>query len=118
MPSPSAAGLVAAFVWFSSEWYDLGLLGLALTFVVCVLAGVMMISGVPYPSIKQIDWNARMKFFYFVIVPISLALVAAEPPVMLLILFSIYVLLAPVLWAFRRLRRAGGGRPSADPPHG
>ena len=118
LPSPSAAGLVAAYVWFSSEWYDMGLVGLALTFSVCSLAGIMMVSGFPYPSIKQIDWNARMKFFYFVIVPISLALVAAEPPTMLLILFSIYVLLAPILWGFRRLRRAGSGRSSADPPHG
>jgi CDP-diacylglycerol--serine O-phosphatidyltransferase len=109
LPSPSAAGLVSAYVWFSSEWYDLGLAGLVLTFSVCLLAGVMMVSGIPYPSIKQIDWNARMKFFYFVIVPISLALVAAEPPTMLLILFSIYVLLAPVMYVIRRLRRAGNG---------
>jgi hypothetical protein len=56
-----------------------------------------------------------MKFFYFVIVPISLALVVAEPPVMLLILFSIYVVLAPLLWAFRRLRRGGSGRSATDP---
>lgn len=107
LPSPSAAGLVAAYVWFSSVWYDLGLLGLVLTFAVCMLAGILMVSGIPYPSIKQIDWNARMKFFYFVIVPISLALVAAEPPIMLLILFSIYVSLAPVMFVIRRLRRAG-----------
>jgi CDP-diacylglycerol--serine O-phosphatidyltransferase len=107
LPSPSAAGLVAAFVWFSSEWYDLELLGLVLTFVVCLFAGIMMVSGIPYPSVKQIDWNARMKFFYFVIVPISLALVAAEPPTMLLVLFTIYVLLAPVMYVIRRLRRTG-----------
>jgi CDP-diacylglycerol--serine O-phosphatidyltransferase len=88
-------------------WYDLGLLGLVLTFAVCMLAGILMVSGIPYPSIKQIDWNARMKFFYFVIVPISLALVAAEPPIMLLVLFSIYVSLAPVMFVIRRLRRAG-----------
>lgn len=119
LPSPSAAGLVAAFVWFSSEWGNDGLSALALAFAVCTLAGVMMVSGIPYPSIKQIDWNARMKFFYFVIVPISLALVAVEPPSMLLLLFTIYVLLAPLLWLIRRLRRAGGGPRSAnDPPHG
>lgn len=114
LPSPSAAGLVAAFVWFASEWQSPGLPGLALAFTVCSFAGIMMVSGIPYPSIKQIDWNARMKFFYFVIVPISLALVAVEPPSMLLLLFSIYVLLAPTLWIFRRLRRSGGGSRSAS----
>ncbi len=78
----------------------------------------MMVSGFPYPSVKQIDWNARMKFFYFVIVPISLALVAAEPPTMLLFLFSVYVLLAPILWLVRRLRRAGAPRSPADSQNG
>jgi len=118
LPSPSAAGLVAAFVWFSSEWTEPGLAGLALCFSVVSFAGVMMVSGFPYPSVKQIDWNARMKFFYFVIVPISLALVVAEPPTMLLFLFSVYVLLAPILWLFRRLRRAGTPRAPADSQNG
>jgi CDP-diacylglycerol--serine O-phosphatidyltransferase len=107
LPSPSAAGLVAAFVWFSSEWREPGLPGLALTFSVTAIAGALMVSSIPYPSIKQIDWTARVKFFYFVIVPISLALVAAEPPGMLLLLFTIYVSLAPLLWMLRKLRKGG-----------
>lgn len=115
LPSPSAAGLVAAFVWFSSEWREPGLPGLALTFSVTAVAGALMVSSIPYPSIKQIDWTARVKFFYFVIVPISLALVAAEPPGMLLILFSIYVSLAPLLWLFRKLRKGG---PALEPVTG
>ena len=77
LPSPSAAGLVAPFVWFSIEWLEPNLAGLALSFAVCAIAGVLMISAIPYQSIKQIDWNARVKFFYFVIVPLSLALVVA-----------------------------------------
>ena len=108
LPSPSAAGLVAAFVWFSSEWLEPDLAGLVLTFSVCLLAGLLMVSAVPYPSIKQIDWNARVKFFYFVIVPLSLALVVANPPPMLLFLFTCYVGLAPLLWLWRRLRRSVG----------
>jgi len=108
LPSPSAAGLVAAFVWFSSEWLEPNLAGLALTFSVCLIAGLLMVSALPYPSIKQIDWNARVKFFYFVIVPISLALVVANPPPMLLLLFTCYVGLAPMMWVWRRLRRSVG----------
>ena len=67
-----------------------------------------MISAIPYQSIKQIDWNARVKFFYFVIVPLSLALVVANPPPMLLLLFTCYVSLAPLMWAWRKLRRSVG----------
>jgi CDP-diacylglycerol--serine O-phosphatidyltransferase len=104
LPSPSAAGLVAALVWFSSEWREPGLLGLVLSFSVTVAAAALMVSAIPYPSIKQIDWNARVKFFYFVIVPISLALVVVNPPYMLLFLFSLYVGLAPLksLWRWGR----------------
>ena len=108
LPSPSAAGLVAAFVWFSSEWLEPNLVGLALSFAVCALAGVLMISAIPYQSTKQIDWNARVKFFYFVIVPLSLALVVANPPPMLLLLFTCYVSLAPLMWLWRKLRRSVG----------
>jgi CDP-diacylglycerol--serine O-phosphatidyltransferase len=108
LPSPSAAGLVAAFVWFSSEWLEPNLAGLALSFAVCAIAGVLMISAIPYQSIKQIDWNARVKFFYFVIVPLSLALVVANPPPMLLLLFTCYVSLAPLMWVWRKLRRSVG----------
>jgi len=108
LPSPSAAGLVAAFVWFSSEWFEPNLAGLALSFAVCAIAGVLMISAIPYQSIKQIDWNARVKFFYFVIVPLSLALVVANPPPMLLLLFTCYVSLAPLMWVWRKLRRSVG----------
>jgi CDP-diacylglycerol--serine O-phosphatidyltransferase len=115
LPSPSAAGLVSAFVWFSSEWTDPGLLGLSLTFSVCLIAGGLMVSSFPYTSVKQIDWNARVKFFYFVIVPISLALVAVQPSPMLLFLYSCYALSAPFMWFVRRLRRGGPRGPGESP---
>jgi CDP-diacylglycerol--serine O-phosphatidyltransferase len=111
LPSPSAAGFVAAYVWFTSEWREPGLVGLVVLFGVPVLAGILMVSRFPYTSTKQIDWNVRVKFFYFVIVPLSLALVAANPPPMLLFLFTMYAFSAPAVWLLRRVRRGGGGTP-------
>ena len=118
LPSPSAAGLVAAFVWFSSEWREPGLTGLIVTFVITAIAGLLMVSQFPYPSLKQIDWTLRVKFFYFVIVPVSLAFVVAAPPPTLLFLFASFALSAPLLWALRRLRRAfGRAAPELPPGH-
>ncbi|MEY4358175.1 MAG: hypothetical protein RL469_1501 [Pseudomonadota bacterium] len=118
LPSPSAAGLVAAFVWFSSEWREPGLTGLIVTFVITAIAGLLMVSQFPYPSLKQIDWTLRVKFFYFVIVPVSLAFVFAAPPPTLLFLFASFALSAPFLWAVRRLRRAfGRATPELPPGH-
>jgi CDP-diacylglycerol--serine O-phosphatidyltransferase len=105
LPSPSAAALVAAFVWFSSSWREPGLLGLVLAFAITVTAGVLMISSVPYPSLKQLNWDRRIKLAYFVIVPVFLALIYADPPAMLLSMFTTFVLAAPLLWLGRRLRK-------------
>src|SRR5467141_522412 len=41
LPSPSAAAIVAAFVWFSSEWREPGLAGLIAAFLVTASAGAL-----------------------------------------------------------------------------
>jgi len=106
LPSPSAAAMVAAFVWFSSEWREPGLIGLILTFSVTVTAGALMVSGFPYPSLKQVEWDRRVKFAYYLFVPLFLALIFAEPPTMLLSMFLVFAWSPPVLWLARRVKRA------------
>jgi CDP-diacylglycerol---serine O-phosphatidyltransferase len=105
LPSPSAAALVAAFVWFSHEWRAPGLTGLAVAFGITAIAGALMVSGFPYPSLKQVDWDRRIKLAYAVIVPTFLILIAAEPPTMLLAMFASFAASAPALSLWRRLRR-------------
>jgi len=109
LPSPSAAAAVAAFVWFSSEWREPGLPGLIFAFLVTATAGALMVSSFSYPSFKQVDWDRRIKFAYFIIVPVFFILVAIEPATMLLSMFTTFALSAPVLWVGRRLRRAFRG---------
>lgn len=105
LPSPSAAALVAAFVWFSHEWREPGLIGLAVAFTITACAGALMVSSFPYPSLKQVDWSKRIKLAYAIIIPLFLALIVAEPPTMLLAMFASFAASAPVLSLWRRLRR-------------
>jgi len=106
LPSPSAAAVVAAFVWFSSTWRAPGgLTELILAFCVTALAGALMVSSFPYMSLKQVDVDKRVRYYYFIVVPLFLALIAIDPPTMLLAMFSTYALSAPVQWAVRRFRR-------------
>jgi CDP-diacylglycerol--serine O-phosphatidyltransferase len=113
LPSPSAAAIVAAFVWFSSEWREPGLVGLIAAFIITASAGAVMVSRFSYPSFKQFNLDRRIKFAYMVIVPLFFVLIAIDPPTMLLSMFATYALSAPVLWIGRRIRRMLRGAPSA-----
>ena len=44
LPCPSAAAIVAAFLWGSSEWREPGLPGLILAFAITAAAGALMVS--------------------------------------------------------------------------
>jgi CDP-diacylglycerol--serine O-phosphatidyltransferase len=116
LPSPSAAAVVAAFVWFSSGFREPGLVGLIAAFLVTVTAGLLMVSSFSYPSFKQFDIDRRIKRAYMIIVPLFFVLIAMDPPTMLLSMFATYAASAPVLWAVRRIRRTS--RTSAAPGPG
>ena len=112
LPSPSAAAIVAAFVWFFSEWHEPGLAGLIAAFAVTATAGALMVSRFGYPSFKQFNLDRRIKFVYLLLVPLFLVLIFADPPTMLLSMFGTYALSAPLLWVGRRVRRLVRGTPS------
>ena len=113
LPSPSAAAIVAAFVWYFSAWHEPRLIGLIAAFVVTASAGGLMVSRFGYPSFKQFDLDRRIKFVYMLLVPLFFVLIAIDPPTMLLSTFGTYALSAPLLWVGRRLRRAVRGAPAA-----
>jgi CDP-diacylglycerol---serine O-phosphatidyltransferase len=112
LPSPSAAAIVAAFIWFVSSFKEPGLGGLIGAFLVTASAGALMVSGFSYPSFKQFDLDRRIKFVYMLLVPLFFVLIAIEPSTMLLSMFATYALSAPVLWIGRRIRRAMRGAPA------
>lgn len=106
LPSPSAAAVVAAFVWFSSEWREPGLAGLIVAFSITALAGALMVSRFSYYSFKEVNLGGRVPFGYILIIPLAFVLIALKPPVVLFILFSLYAASAPVWWLIRRLLRS------------
>src|SRR5476651_2507414 len=105
LPSPSAAGIVAAFVWVASAQTDIGLPGLVLAFVVTASAGALMISRFAFNSFKQVNPGARVRFTYIVFVPLAFVLIFLHPSITLLIIFGLYALSAPCVWVYRKLRR-------------
>lgn len=117
LPSPSAAALLAAFIWVAHAYDVGGLPGLSLAFVVSVVAGGLMVSRFSYPSFKNFAGAERVSFGMLLLVPLTFALISLDPPVVLLALFGGFALYAPLIWLWRRLRRRGP-REAQDPPQG
>src|SRR5579862_6017649 len=105
LPCPSAAAIVAAFLWGSSEWREPGLPGLILAFAITAAAGALMVSRFSYPSFKSFDLTRRVRFMSMVVVVVAVIFIAHDPAIVLLAVFGGYALWAPLVWVWRRLRR-------------
>ena len=119
LPSSSAAGLVAAFVWLSAKLGIAGLPGLAGAFLVTAVAGALMVSNFHYYSFKEVNFGRRVPFTWLLVVPLIFMLISLDPPLVLLLIFGAYALSGPLYWFWRvrkrrRLRRARAGAADAD----
>ncbi len=111
LPSPSAAALVAGLVWVA---VDNGLEGSELSWVawaVTLFAGVTMVSNLRFYSGKDINLRRSVPFMVVVLIALSFVLVAADPPIVLFLLFLGYGLSGYALWLWqyrhgRRLEKA------------
>jgi CDP-diacylglycerol--serine O-phosphatidyltransferase len=121
LPSPAAAGMVAATQWFTSflleQGYDVFVPPLLVGTLLAAL-GLLMVSAVPYRSFKEID--LRHGFRTIVLVIVALAVVLQEPSLWLFVLGAGYVSSGPLEWAWRALsgrRLVASERPApAEPP--
>jgi CDP-diacylglycerol--serine O-phosphatidyltransferase len=91
LPTPIAAGMVATSVIFkaATDWptnlnnWVLGLtLGLA----------SLMVSNIPFPSFKELNWRARASFGYLMVGVMTMILIAARPEIALFFIGVIYIL--------------------------
>jgi CDP-diacylglycerol--serine O-phosphatidyltransferase len=103
MPSPAAAGMVAATQWFVSFLRENGIPFTVPELLIAagvVTLGLLMVSPIPYRSGKELD--LRHSWSTLVLVVIALALVVQEPSVTLFVIGIAYVLSGPVEWLWRR----------------
>lgn len=106
MPSPNAAAVVAGFVWFSHEWREPGLAGLIIAFSITAVAGALMVSRFSYSSFKSIDPHRPVRFVYLVAAVLIVIAIMGWPSQALLAGSASYAVSAPLVWAWRKLRRA------------
>ena len=110
LPSPSAAAILAGFVWFCE---DSGISGELVRYPALGLAtatGLLMVSNFRYYSFKDIDLRGRVPFLWAIVIMLLFAFVFTHPPLMLFAIFALYAVSGPVLTLVRRRRIRGERR--------
>lgn len=108
LPSPAAAAVLAATVWFceSFELRDMPLLPGLMT-AVTIICALLMVSNVRYYSFKDLDLRGRVPFVAVLAIVMVFVLVSLEPATVLLLLFGGYLLVGiGETWWQRRRRKA------------
>lgn len=111
MPSPAAAGIPAATVYFYPEGFqdpNTALIALA----VVLIPALLMVSTIRFRSFKTVDLRARRSYKVLTFVALLIALVQLEPRIVLIVLAYTYLLSGFIEMAWTRLRR----RPAPEPP--
>ena len=112
LPSPSAAALVAGFIWVID---DLGYDPEPLRWVawgITVFAGLTMISNVRYWSFKTINLKKSVPFVAVCLIAVVLAALAYQPSVVMFGAFVAYAVSGYAIGAYLALRRRSGAAPS------
>lgn len=109
LPSPSAAALVASFVWVMVDNYITGQEVRWLAWLVTLFAGLSMITNFRFYSGKDINLKKSVPFVVIVLVALGFSLVSIDPPVILFLLFLIYGLSGYGYWLKCRLAKERQG---------
>ncbi len=112
LPCPSAAGLIAAMVWVAHDYGMPGHRLWVIAAIVTLITGALMVSNFKYYSFKDIDLKGRVPFVAVLAVLIGFVGVSIDPPLILLVAFSIYVFSGPIV-SLRRLYLAWRGKSRA-----
>ncbi len=105
LPSPAAAGIVAATVWFGVDQSVPGPALVIPAYVITVAAGALMVSSIGYYSFKDFNLHGRVPFTTILSIVIAIMVLMLNPPTVLFLVFFIYACSGPVMALWRLLRR-------------
>jgi CDP-diacylglycerol--serine O-phosphatidyltransferase len=106
MPSPAAAAVPASTVFLYPAGFQLPLHSMAVLAMVIVPA-LLMVSTIRFRSFKTFDLQSRRSYPVLLLVAIGIAVLAAQPEYLLVILAYGYLASGLIAWAWSRLNRRG-----------
>ncbi len=92
LPSPSAAAILAAFIWVVNDYGMQGTDFRIVTLLLTLTAGMLMVSNVPFRSFKDFDLKSHVPFVVILGIVIALVVIVYDPPRVLLLGFTIYLI--------------------------
>jgi CDP-diacylglycerol--serine O-phosphatidyltransferase len=104
LPSPAAAALVMGFIWLMTDLDFAPSDNRWLMFVVCLYAGLTMVSNVPFYSFKDFQMRKSVPFAVIVSIALVIALINIHPPTVLFSLFLFYGTSGYVVYAWRKYK--------------
>lgn len=102
LPSPAAAGMVAASIWFTGFLRESGLpvsFPAVLPGIGAAALGLLMVSPIPYRSFKEV--RVRGRYQATVLMVIAFAVILSKPSVTLFLIGLGYVASGPAEWWWR-----------------
>ncbi len=97
LPSPSAAAILAGFIWLCSDqgWSGRGVASIAMG--LAIATGLLMVSNFRYYSFKDIDLRGKIPFLKAIIIILAFAVILANPSLTLFLLFTSYAISGPAM---------------------
>jgi len=102
---PSAAAVLASFVWVMSEMGVNGPDVVVLVGIMTLFTGVAMVSTFTYYSFKDLGTNRKVPFAMLLGLLLLFVVTAVDPAKMILIASALYALSGPVYYLFRVYRK-------------
>lgn len=112
LASPAAAAVCMSFVWSMDKFGIIGEEVCFVTPVIAVIVGLLMVSRFRYYSFKSLPMNGdgRVPFLWIIVGVLVLVPFFIDPPRVLFVVFTLYLLSGPVmtLWGRATHRRRRG----------
>jgi CDP-diacylglycerol--serine O-phosphatidyltransferase len=103
LPSPAAAAVPAATIFFYPGGFDTAAAALPVLALV-IVPGLLMVSTIRFYSFKTVDLQSRRAYPVLALLALGLALMVAHE-IMLVVISYAYLASGIVMWAWQRARR-------------
>ncbi len=105
LPSPAAAGTVAGFVWFGTEYNIIGADVVFFAIMIALYAGCMMVAPIKFLSFKKVGLKNKIPFFAMIVLVLLLALISVNPATVLWLVFLCYSTHGPIRKAYKLYKK-------------